>query len=119
MSAPTPGPATVPAVDPAEGRALVEAGAVLLDVREDAEWEAGHAPQAVHLPLGRVAQAVDQLDRSQRYVAVCRSGRRSAAAVALLRDAGVDAVNLDGGMQAWHAAGAPLVSGSGATPAVV
>ena len=49
--------AKVPTVHGAEARDLVREGAVLLDVRETSEWNAGHAPQAAHLPLGRIGEA--------------------------------------------------------------
>jgi rhodanese-related sulfurtransferase len=104
----------VPGVDVAAALTRLEAGALLLDVRETNEWEAGHAPQAVHLPLGLLSPTAPQLTGATQVVVVCRSGRRSAAAVAALLQHGIDAVNLDGGMQAWRDASAPLVSASGA-----
>ena len=73
--------------------------AVLLDVRENDEWAAGHAPGAVHV--------------------VCRSGARSARVTAYLTQAGWDAVNVDGGMQAWAAAGRPMVAESSTAPKVL
>ncbi|MGH3769000.1 MAG: rhodanese-like domain-containing protein [Pseudonocardiaceae bacterium] len=90
-------------------------GAVLLDVRENDEWAAGHAPSAVHVPMGQVMQRLDELatvlsDRPVRVV--CRSGGRSAKVTAHLLQAGWDVVNVDGGMRAWAAAGRPMVAGS-------
>jgi rhodanese-related sulfurtransferase len=87
--------------------------AVLLDVRENDEWAAGHAPGAVHVPMGQVTQRLDELatafpDRSVRVV--CRSGGRSARVTAYLKAAGWDAVNVEGGMRAWAAAGRPMVA---------
>lgn len=89
---------------------------LLLDVREPDEWEAGHAPGAVHLPLGELPAALEagRVDGSRPVVAVCRSGRRSAEATRLLQQAGVPARNLTGGMQAWAAAGRPVVRADGA-----
>lgn len=92
--------------------------AVLLDVREDDEWAAGHAPGAVHLPMGQVAQRLDELatafpDHVVRVV--CRSGGRSARVTAYLKQAGWDAVNVEGGMRAWAAAGRPMVAELGPT----
>jgi len=84
---------------------------LLLDVREDHEWEAGHAATAQHLPLGRLDPAAVPTDRP--VVAVCRSGSRSGQAAVLLAAAGVDVVNMTGGMIAWHAAGLPVVDGHG------
>jgi rhodanese-related sulfurtransferase len=96
--------------------------AVLLDVRENDEWAAGHAPAAVHVPMGQVPQRLDELattlpDRPVHVV--CRSGGRSAQVTAYLAQAGWDAVNVDGGMQAWAAAGRPMVAESGAAPKVL
>ena len=97
------------------------ADAVLLDVRENDEWTAGHAPSAVHVPMGQVVQRLDEIaaalaERPVRFV--CRSGGRSARAVAWLTQNGVDAVNLAGGMGAWAAAGRPMVSETGGEPFV-
>lgn len=109
----------VPAVEVSEAVAQIDAGALLLDVREQNEWDAGHAPQARHLPLGRLQNEWTSLPRERRIVIVCRSGRRSATATAALLGAGIDAVNLTGGMQAWSAAGQAVVSDGPATPAVI
>jgi rhodanese-related sulfurtransferase len=53
---------------------------------------------------------MDELPRDRKVVVVCRSGNRSAHATNMLRGAGVDAVNLDGGLHAWSAVGLPLVT---------
>lgn len=91
--------------------------AVLLDVREDDEWEAGHVPGALHVPLAQVPSRLDELPEGELHV-VCRSGVRSAQAVAWLVSNGYDAVNVSGGMHAWQDAGRPLVAESGDTPTV-
>lgn len=100
----------VPAVGPEEAARRVDEGAVLLDVREPDEWHAGHAPNAVHVPLAALAASISQLDKEQPIVAVCRVGGRSERAAAVLLQRGYDAVNLAGGMQAWNAAGMPVVT---------
>jgi rhodanese-related sulfurtransferase len=82
---------------------------VLLDVREPDEWDAGHAPDAWFWPLARLDMVRAELPLDQTIVCVCRSGARSAKATELLRSWGFNAVNLDGGMQAWEAAGKPVV----------
>ncbi|SDQ22185.1 rhodanese-like domain-containing protein [Quadrisphaera sp. DSM 44207] len=96
----------------------VPEGAVLLDVREDDEWAAGHAPGAVHVPLGDLPARLGELPEDDVYV-VCRSGGRSARAVAWLTHHGVDAVNVDGGMGAWQDAGLPLVGEGPEEPRVL
>ena len=107
----------VPEIDVAGALDLIAAGALLLDVREQNEWDAGHAPMARHRPLAGVSAQI--FVPGVRVVVVCRSGRRSASAVAQLRSLGIDALNLTGGMQAWNAAGASLVAASSAVPSIV
>ena len=102
----------VPQVDPAEARRLVsEDDAVLLDVRAQFEWDAGHAPEAVLVPLGSLT--LDDVAGDRTVVAVCRSGSRSDRAAAALQAAGVDARNLAGGMVAWAKIGLPVVRDDG------
>lgn len=84
----------------------------LLDVREDDEWAAGHVANARHIPVGDLDPSA--FAGSGTVVVTCRSGNRSRKAAALLANAGVDAVNLDGGMKAWAEAGHPLVRDDGA-----
>lgn len=89
--------------------------AVILDVREQDEWDAGHAPGAIHIPLGELPARLDELpDTDAGTLAVtCRGGGRSSRAVAWLTQQGFDVANLDGGMKGWQAAGKALVSDSG------
>ncbi|MGF1645654.1 MAG: rhodanese-like domain-containing protein [Kineosporiaceae bacterium] len=89
--------------------------AVLVDVREDDEWQAGHAPGARHFPLSQVPSRLGEIPEGDVHV-ICRSGGRSARAVAWLRENGVDAVNVGGGMQDWAAAGRPVVTDDGDGP---
>ncbi len=101
-------------LDAASAAGLAGRGeAVIVDVREQKEWDAGHAPDAVHIPLGQLSQRLAELPRDRRIVAVCRSGGRSSTAVKALRGAGVEAENLDGGMNAWQRAGLPLDPANG------
>lgn len=97
-------------VDVAKALQLVDEGALLLDVREDLEWEAGHASAARHIPLTSVPDFVDDLPRERVIVCVCRSGGRSARAGQFLTEQGFSVVNLEGGMTAWQAAGAEMVA---------
>jgi len=104
------GAAAAPEVGARAAAALVEAGALLIDVREPGEWPAGHVAQAWLLPMGQVARHRDDLPRDRRIVVVCRSGGRSAAVAEAMRAWGLDAVNLAGGMTAWGLAGLPVVT---------
>lgn len=109
----------VPEVDAREGDRLVAAGAVLLDVRELDEWAAGHAPAAVHVPLGALGATSTDGWSGSRVVVICRSGNRSRTATDALLSRGIDALNLAGGMRAWEAAGLPVVTSAGGTGRVI
>ena len=88
--------------------------AVVLDVREQDEWDAGHAPNAVHIPLGELPGRLGDLPEGDEPLpVVCRAGGRSARAVAWLEQQGFDVVNVDGGMQHWSSAGKQVVSDHG------
>ncbi|MBD2835246.1 MULTISPECIES: rhodanese-like domain-containing protein [Streptomyces] len=89
--------------------------AVLLDVREKPEWKDGHAPDAVSAPLsGLVGGApLPAPAQGQALVVICRSGHRSQRAAKLLAERGADAVDVEGGMNAWAAAGYPVVDERG------
>jgi rhodanese-related sulfurtransferase len=74
----------------------------LLDVRSPEEYEAGHLPMALNLPLNQLEGALERLDRQKRYVTVCgKGGGRSASAAELLQKAGFEAIWLCGGTLAW------------------
>ncbi|HJX42619.1 MAG TPA: rhodanese-like domain-containing protein [Geodermatophilus sp.] len=103
---------TVPAAD-------VPEDAVLLDVREDDEWAAGHAEGATHIPMGDVPARLGEVPEADPLYVVCRSGGRSARVVAWLARNGYDAVNVGDGMGGWEAAGRPMVSETGRPPTVV
>ncbi|MFF8951316.1 rhodanese-like domain-containing protein [Streptomyces sp. NPDC014940] len=92
-----------------------EAPAVLLDVRERDEWNAGHAPGAVLAPLSRLTagEALPAAARQRPLVVICRSGHRSRRAAELLAQGGAEAVDVKGGMKAWAAAGHPVVDERG------
>jgi len=109
---------TISEVDVVHASLLAADGsALLLDVREDDEWAAGHAPMAVHMPLGALEPS--EVPRDRPVIAVCRSGRRSARATAVLGDAGIEVSNMVGGMQAWSAAGLSVVANDGSAGAVI
>lgn len=90
--------------------------AVLLDVRENAEWQTGHAPGALHLPLGRLedGEALPPEAQDRPVVTVCRSGRRSQRAAELLAARGVACTDVVGGMEAWAEAGLLVTGGPAA-----
>ncbi|MEL4357620.1 MULTISPECIES: rhodanese-like domain-containing protein [unclassified Luteococcus] len=84
--------------------------AVILDVRADDQWEQGHAPGAVHIPIDQLAARLTDLPTTQGPLPVtCGGGTKAKRATALLREHGIDAAELTGGMRGWKAAGRPLV----------
>lgn len=93
-------------------------GAFLLDVREDDEWAAGHAPQAVHIPVGALSARAGELPQDRELYVICRSGARSAYAAQALAGAGWKTVDVADGMTGWAVAGRPMVSETGADPYV-
>jgi len=93
-----------------EAQARVEAGALLLDVREADEWAAGHLPGAVFLPRGQVASGIEAVapERDRPLVVYCASGARSAFAAQLLQAMGYrDVVNMVAGFVGWQSEGRP------------
>lgn len=91
----------------------LRAGALLLDVREKFEWIAGHAPEAVHIPMSELSTRAAELPTDRLIACICHVGGRSAAVADALQRGGWKAVNVAGGMQAWAAAGLPVVDAAG------
>ena len=81
--------------------------AQIVDVRESAEVADGMIAGARHIPLGELPARLGELDKTRPVVAVCRSGRRSAAAADQLAAAGFMSYTMTGGMLDWSAAGLP------------
>ena len=106
------GVASVPNLSPTEANAHVKAGALLLDVRELDEWQAGHVSGAMHLPLGELATRIAELPRDREIVVMCLSGGRSQVACGILERSGFASVaNLSGGITAWVRDGFPTMRG--------
>jgi adenylyltransferase/sulfurtransferase len=75
---------------------------LLVDVREDAEWAAGHLPGALHIPLGELPQRLEEIPSQSNAVFICRSGGRSMAACQMALRANIRSpANLEGGLLAW------------------
>ncbi len=84
--------------------------ASIVDVRDVAEFSAGHLRNAKNIPLAELRKRINQLgiDKTRPLVVVCQTGVRSARATALLLKAGFNAVSLDGGVAAWETANLPI-----------
>jgi rhodanese-related sulfurtransferase len=104
---------------PEVGVAELPADAVLIDVREDDEWQAGHAPDAQHLPMSRFVERLDEVPDAEPLYVICRSGSRSARVAAYLNQQGRQSVNVAGGMQSWAAGGRPMVAEHAGAPDVI
>lgn len=92
---------------------------ILLDVRENEEWEHGHAPGAIHIPMAEVPSRIGEIDTEAELYVVCKAGGRSLRVVEYLAQIGYEATNVDGGMLAWQAAGRPVVRDDGAEARIV
>ena len=86
---------------------------VLLDVRENDEWQRGHAAGARHIPMGEVPARIDEIDPGAQLFVVCHLGGRSARVAQYLTQNGYAPINVSGGMQAWADAGRAVVTDGG------
>ena len=87
--------------------ALANGQATLIDVREIAEFEAGHIPGAVHIPMHTVPVRTDEIPTTGAVYVICESGARSWQVAAFLQQRGVRVINVHGGMGSWRMAGFP------------
>ncbi len=87
---------------------------VVVDVRQPEEYRTGHITGAKLIPLGQLSRRVKELPQSREIVCVCASGNRSNSATRMLVGAGLNAVNMRGGMHAWRQAGLPVKKGDAA-----
>ncbi|PRC47707.1 sulfurtransferase [Mycobacterium sp. ITM-2017-0098] len=87
---------------------------VLLDVREDDEWQRGHAPGAQHIPMGDVPARMAEIDTEAQLFVVCHAGGRSQRVAQYLARNGYEPINVSGGMLAWAEVGRSVVTDAGA-----
>ena|SRR5688500_18006230 len=103
--------ADVPQIDPKSAREMWERGEVdVVDVREQQEWDLGHIEGVRLIPMGQLPWRWREFDPGRKLICVCRSGNRSNYAAALLREVGIDAANMSGGMLEWKADGSPITA---------
>jgi rhodanese-related sulfurtransferase len=107
------GEAGSPEVSREEARRLIEAGAQVVDVRAEHEWDAGRIAGAAHVPLAELGERAAEIDRERPVILYCRGGNRSTMATAALRGAGFEASKLTEGIVGWSAAGLPLEPADG------
>jgi rhodanese-related sulfurtransferase len=103
------------AISPADAVLLANAGALLLDVRDGKDYEAGHIIEARNLPAAELAAKAETLKKYKEkpVIVYCDSGNASAAAARTLREAGFNkVVTLRGGLQSWRQENLPLVKGA-------
>src|SRR5262249_49347342 len=105
-------PVAVPEVMSAD----LPAGAFLLDVRENDEWTAGHAPDAVHVRLGELGARTGELPRDREGYVICRTGNRSAYATQALLAGGGKAISVGDGRPGGAIAARPRISETAADP---
>jgi rhodanese-related sulfurtransferase len=92
---------------------LINDGATVIDVRETAEFAAGHVANSRNIPSGEIDKRLSELPPGKPVVVVCASGSRSARAASVLRKSGrADVFCLDGGLSGWQQAGLPVVKKS-------
>ncbi len=91
---------------------LVESGSLVIDVREPDEYESGHIPGAILVPLSTVSTNTSEFESEETVYVVCRSGGRSMQACEILHEVGItNVVNVAGGTIGWISRGNEIVTG--------
>ncbi|MFL6024371.1 MAG: rhodanese-like domain-containing protein [Marmoricola sp.] len=103
----------IPSVSVAQVPDPLPEGLFVVDVREPAEWAHGRIDGSVHIPMSEFIERIDEVPVDQQVLVVCKVGGRSAQVTQYLVQSGFEAVNLDGGVLEWVAAGRELVSDAG------
>lgn len=104
----------MPEISPRDAKQLIDAGAQVLDVRTDAEYEAGHIPAARHIAVADLQRESASLDQDKPVVLYCRSGNRSGPPADAFAASGWDAHAIEGGLLAWAEAGLEIEPEGGA-----
>jgi molybdopterin/thiamine biosynthesis adenylyltransferase/rhodanese-related sulfurtransferase len=113
-------PTAIREISPPEAHERQRAGATLIDVREQVEWDAGHIPGALFIPLGTLDQQIAAAvpDKDTEIIMQCRSGARSGRGTDLLQQLGyTNVVNMAGGILQWEADSLPVEAPASLTPA--
>ena len=107
------GPASVREAEVSGVPTAFDESVVLLDVRENDEWQRGHAEGAQHIPMGEVPARIGEIDPGAKLFVVCHLGGRSLRVARYLAQNGYEPINVSGGMQAWAEAGRPVITDGG------
>jgi rhodanese-related sulfurtransferase len=107
------GPAGIRQAEMSDVPTTFDESVVLLDVRENDEWQRGHAAGARHIPMGEVPARIGEIDPGAQLFVVCHLGGRSARVAQYLMQNGYAPINVSGGMQAWADAGRRVVTDGG------
>lgn len=100
--------ATATGLAPERAAELIAGGATLIDVRRPDEYEAGHIAGARNVEMNELTERAPEIPHDRALLLYCRSGDRSSMAADAFNEAGYDAHELAGGIEAWRAAGRPL-----------
>ena len=96
--------ANVPTISPDKAiEYLSDSNYQFIDVRTDSEYDSGHIPNSIHIPLHEIQDRLNEIDslKNKNIIAYCRSGARSSKATKILIEAGFDVLNLSGGVLSW------------------
>jgi len=91
-------------------------GQRVLDVRNLDEWDHGHIPGAIHIPLGSLQARLGEIPRNGEIAVQCQGGTRSAIAASILQRNGIDVSNVAGGFSEWELSGGEVERGSSSPP---
>ncbi|MDM5315489.1 rhodanese-like domain-containing protein [Fictibacillus sp. b24] len=91
-------------VSPSEVKQLLKDGKKisLIDVREDEEVAEGKIPEAAHIKMGEIPDRLNEIDKNEEHIIICRSGRRSENVAYFLQDQGYKVKNMTGGMLEYN-----------------
>jgi hydroxyacylglutathione hydrolase len=96
-------------IQPQEAQQLIEGGtAVVVDVRDQDEYDAGHIAGAKHVRFDELSEAGAGVAKGNKVLFYCKSGDRSATAAGAFAGSGFEAYSVSGGLEAWAEAGLPL-----------
>lgn len=101
-----------PAITAHQAMGLIDAGALVVDVRREQDWRRHHVPGAQHIPLDQLEDRALELPEDRLLITFCTGGLLSSGAANLLIDLGFDAANMARGLIDWRAAGGPLSTGT-------